>query len=706
MDFTKYFDELPKELNALSCIEEIKLLKLYAYNAYFSADIMKSEECNEGCTFRRKNNFGIDGVYLNDSLEDTTIELLYSYWVDDGSFNINQVMEAIARIANDLKDISKHVFTTGNKEAEDLIANYLDESETKTVLIRVITNVVPNELDKYKYNKMISSYNVSIKNLKVSATISFGNDIEEVVESNIAPFDYVERDKLIVDIPNNVLNFDDHSFVCNISAKSLKTLWAKEGQRGLLAMNLRYYIKSKNIDDKIEESILTNFDNFWYLNNGIIIVCDDYKFVNNELRLDHFSIVNGGQTTRMIGEIPFENDFFICCKVIKNVFQTSGEKNQFIANIAEATNTQKPIKAKDIIANKIEQRNLKTLMQDNKIFIEIKRGEKYNHDVYKEPWQRTKNNELAQDLYSFVFMEPGPARNSVSSILQNAEKYETIFVKHTYPVEFYRSLLFLEKAYREFNKRVSKDDQENPIKKGLVKNGLFYALGTVGYILKLNYNTEFRANMQKFMNNEGMYELHSPELAFSHAFIDQNISYKEFLPYAFDLFNYIFENLIQIEFEIARETNPSLAYSNWMKSNTGFNVIRNRINDILFNKKDSSIVDYVGNLFVKIDQDQMNNNIDSYVDLIKKNPRIKAKDNEGNELSEEDEALRNELMLYRMTYCQQKHKAESTVFTDKMLDKLVVLKPVCESDLKKIITNPLSVYYCGKDILAIIQKHI
>src|SRR5574344_896160 len=126
-------------------------------------------------------------------------------------------------------------------------------------------------------------------------------------------------------------------------------------------MNLRYYTKNQGIDDKIEDSIYFHPNDFWYLNNGIIVVCDDYSVAGNEVKLQNFSIVNGGQTTRMIGEIPFNDDFYLVCKIIKSTFNNSEEKNKFIARVAEASNTQKPIKAKDIIANRVEQRNLKTL---------------------------------------------------------------------------------------------------------------------------------------------------------------------------------------------------------------------------------------------------------------------------------------------------------------------------------------------------------
>lgn len=620
---------------------------------------------------------------------------------------MNEVFNYLNRISAELDDIRKGRFVN-NKEADDLLREYLDESENKKVIIRVITDYSCDPTEKYNLNKKIESFSVTVRNLEVSAVIAFGDDVKAVIESNRAPFDYVEEGKVVLDEPDNLLRFKDHSIVCNISAKSLKKLWEDEGDRGLLAMNLRYYIKSTNIDNKIEESILFDGKDFWYLNNGIIIVCNDYKVVGNEIWLKQFSIVNGGQTSRMIGTIPFDEDFYISCKIIKNIFETAQEKNLFISKVAEASNTQKPIKAKDIIANRIEQRNLKSLIQDNGVFIEIKRGEKCNHEIYPEAWQRTKNNELAQDLYSFVFMEPGPARNSVSSMLSNEEKYNVIFREHEYDFDFLRDILFLEKSYKEYQKMINKDkdnDGDSAIKKGLVKNGLWYCLATIGYILKLVYNKEYRANMYQYRNQEVKYDLYSPELAFMHGFIDRDLSYQEFRNNAFNLFDMIFTQLIVYQFKIARSSSPSLAYSNWTKSNTGFNNIRQMINLILFDNKQDYLVNAVAKYFIKIDEETENKNIDRYVDYCKKNKKIKAKDNLGNELSENDEALRNELMIFRLNYATQKHIPERNIYTDKMIDKMVIEKPVSDIELKKIVSAN-TVYFCGKQILEIILKYI
>lgn len=706
MDLTNYFLDAPADLLLTDKVNEVKLLKVYAFNAYFNADSIYTDNVNAGCTYRRDSYSGIDGVFINETLEENTIECVHSYFVGAEVFKINYVFNYLLKISSEIEDVRKGRIVN-NKEADDLLKEYLNEADNKKIIIRIITDYSCDPKEKYEISKKIESFNLDAKN--VTAVIVFGDDVKTVIESNRAPFDWVEEGKLVVDEPNNFLKFKDHSIVCNISALSLKKLWEAEGNRGLLAMNLRYYIKSTNIDSKIEDSILFDSDDFWYLNNGIIIVCNDYKVVNNEVWLKQFSIVNGGQTSRMIGTIPFENDFYISCKIIKNIYDDYKQKNIFISKVAEASNTQKPIKAKDIIANRIEQRNLKSLMQDNGIFLEIKRGEKYNRDIYPEPWQRSKNNELAQDLYSFVFMEPGPARNSVSSILSSNDKYSIIFKDHEYSFEFLKDLLFLEKAYKEYQKYINKQedlDEESAIKKGLVKNGLWYCLATIGYILKIYYNKEYANDIYKYRNFETKYNLYSSELAFLHGFIDKQYSYKQFKKIAFELFDVVFAQLITVQFKLAREVNPSIAYSNWTKSNTGFNNIRSMVNLITFDNKNSMMIDAISKYFVKIDEDTQNDNIDRYFDYCKKNKKIRAKNNLGNEIvSENDEALRNELMLFRYDYANKKHIQERTMFTDKAIDKLIIEKPVTINELKKII-SPNTCFYCGQQILDIISKYL
>lgn len=454
MDFKNYFLDAPEDLNISNGTNEYKLLKVYAFNAYFNGDSTYTQEVNEGCCFtRNKENInGIDGIFVNEKFDEDIVECLHTYCPDNNAFSLSEVLNIVDKIAANIADVNKGIY---REKQDNILREYLDELGNNKVIIRIITDYVCDEIEGYKIKTKIEQHDVSTKGLDVQAVIEFGTDLKNLFDSNKSgPQDYVPDGKLIIDAHDNILKYKDNSFICNISAKSLKKIWNSDGHRGLLAMNLRYYVKAATIDQKIEDSIMFNGDNFWYLNNGIIIVCDGCHIVKNELRLKNFSIVNGGQTTRMIGTTPFDNDFYISCKVVKNIFKNAGQKNEFVSNVAEASNTQKPIKAKDIIANRIEQRNLKSLLQENGVFVEIKRGDKCFKDKYPEAWQRTKNNEIAQDLYSFVYMEPGPARNALTKILESKEKYNIIFKNHEYNFDFLRDVLFLDKSFRTYQKKL------------------------------------------------------------------------------------------------------------------------------------------------------------------------------------------------------------------------------------------------------------
>lgn len=121
MDLKEYFNIAPKELEIDGCDYDYQLLKVYAFNAYFNADEMKIDDVNNGCTYRRNANEGIDGVYINETLEENTIECVYSYYVGDTIFNRNKIFNIIDKIKNEIRDVlAKHYFNN-NKEADELL---------------------------------------------------------------------------------------------------------------------------------------------------------------------------------------------------------------------------------------------------------------------------------------------------------------------------------------------------------------------------------------------------------------------------------------------------------------------------------------------------------------------------------------------------------------------------------------------------------
>jgi len=700
MNLSKYAEALG-DLGLASKGDYHKLVGLAAYYEIYGGDKEHVEDTMDGIAIDRSKGVFADGVFINDSFEDDTAEIFSAYFPDASGFDEEAVIDQIKKIASFVKNLKKGVYISGHLNAEEIVSDIFDYEEVPPFLIKIITTADVSPKQKYQIQKKIENLPLSTTGLHIDATIAFGEDIEATIESNTEPFEYVHKDSLQVDNPSNMMHYGNNSFVCNISAQSLKKLWKKEGSHGLLAMNLRYYIKSQTIDNKIEESILENPDDFWYLNNGIIIVCDDYKFNGNELMLTNFSIVNGGQTTRMIGTIPFDHDFFICCKIIKNTFEDTSGKNRFVSAVAEASNTQKPIKAKDIIANRPEQRDLKSLMMANKVFIEIKRGEKPDKSKYTAPWQKTKNNELAQDLFSFIYQEPGPARNNVSGVLQNADKYRTIFVKHSYEFKFLKSLLFVEKAYRAFSKKISKSDVDGTMK-SLVKNGMFYCMATIGYLLKLKYSPSFLDKVRKYRSNVSLFNSYASEQAFNHAFVKYEDDYNAFCKAAMPMFEAIFNSFIIYQFNVEKSIKEALSAANWTKQNTGFYNIRNYINSQLLDMH-INVLSILDGCFIDLPEGQAVVNDNFFDKNCVANKKIKTAD--GFIMGEEDGKLRDELMLFRFNTASAKGIKENTIFTDKQLDRLVVEKPTSKDELK-LILSANTCHYSGQEIIDIIKKYI
>lgn len=711
MDLNAY----PHDLDVLGLSNKgdaYKLIGLYAYNYFFDADEDKSDEVLDGIVTDHSKT-PIDGIYVNDKLEEDTLEIDLTYFPDSTSgFKVDDVIKLIhetvtiienIKIRKDYKDYGDKL---GLALREKLIPSDVDTDFTALpILIKVITNSDLDEKAAYEAIKKVETYSCYVKGLSISSQIIFGKDIENIIIENKEPYDYVKQGELTLDNGKNILHYGSESIVANVSAKSLKEIWKTDGNKGLLAMNLRYYIKSETIDSKIENSITNDFNNFWYLNNGIIIVCDDYSIVGNKIKLTNFSIVNGGQTTRMIGTIPFEDDFYLLAKIVKNNEQDSAKKNEFVSKVAEASNTQKPIKAKDIIANKVEQRNLKTNLSKQNIFVEIKRGEKYDKTKFVEPWQKTKNNELAQDLYSFVFLEPGPARNNVSKILQDKTKYRILFEDHEYSPEFYKSLLYLEKAYREYSRYIGKNPETNDAtKRGLVSNGLYYTIAIIGFILKLNYNSEYINALERYNGSSQILEYYKKEQAFNFPFVAET-NFKFFSKLARELFDFVIDNIMVPQYNEDKYYNPSLAYSNWTKTNTAFNNICKLIKIRILDNHNGDYYAKIISYFVKPTDSTNAASIKLYQDNCAKNKNIKALDFSGKQLSESDEALRNELMLIRLNTSNKYRISEQRVFTDKDIEKILFSKPTNIADLSKLLKKPLTIQYSGKEILDAIAKY-
>ncbi len=471
--------------------DRVKMVAAYVYYHYFNADETSIDEMNSTFYFKTQ---GFPKELI--AVEDDTI----NYGQKDFIFCIlkdeikGEFMEYLRDYIDSVTlDVGRIVYNDKDEENSETISKYISNTTDYVDSYKIII-LCDFNLSEYKEKELVNDVvsKMGTKENQVEYDILFLEDIEDEIRDVETPHNFVEKETINLFFDDSICYFgEEKSFISFVSAKSIKYLYENYYTKGLLANNLRYYVKNKKIDSKIIDSINSDYENFCYYNNGLIITCSDYTLLDKQLTLKDFSIVNGGQTTNIIGRTIFEHDFPILIKVIKQKYKKVEDQVNFLSKVAEASNTQKPINQKDLIANRIEQRLLKKQCEENcGIFLQIKRGEKIDKSTYPEKWQNTTNDSFAQHINSFVFQSPGSSKNSKSKMLENDAIYDKIF-KNSYSDNFIISIQRLRASFDSYSKKYKKIKDTSKLtetKKGLVSHCNLIVIAIIGLLYKLYLN--------------------------------------------------------------------------------------------------------------------------------------------------------------------------------------------------------------------------
>lgn len=369
------------------------------------------------------------------------------------------VLNVMIKMALFYKDMIRGQFEQVNATVQrrflTLNSEIGDESKIRFVFY---TSAPQSGIRRDRIEKKFREQFAGASNIEVS--ILFGSDIEDEIKESESRRATVESGKIRIDESDNYLFYGDGAAIVNVSAYSIKQLYAQHNTN-LLARNLRYHIAGRDIDNAIKETINNDPDSFWLKNNGITIICDDFIISGKEVKLKNFSIVNGGQTTYMLhknASINNDHDLFLPCKIIKIVGDTEDEKSRFSLSIAKATNSQKAIKSVDLKANSPEQIRFAQAMREVGVFYQTKRGEEVPR-TYRIPYLNTDLVEIGKLCLAAIFQVPGASRNKPSSLYQN-KYYDTIFNGNQSQIaKLCRELLYIDNYFRTVYQR--NFDREN-----------------------------------------------------------------------------------------------------------------------------------------------------------------------------------------------------------------------------------------------------
>lgn len=154
------------------------------------------------------------------------------------------------------------------------------------------------------------------------------------------------------------------TYIGAIAADELAGWYEQHGER-LYEANVRRYLGMTKVNQELIGSLISDPDHFWYLNNGVTVVCDDVRphyFARRtagqpvRLELTNAQIVNGAQTAasayHAFRQAP---DVTAQARVMLRVMCVKDAPDGLARSIAKASNTQNHIEPRDFVALAPEQ---------------------------------------------------------------------------------------------------------------------------------------------------------------------------------------------------------------------------------------------------------------------------------------------------------------------------------------------------------------
>lgn len=163
---------------------------------------------------------------------------------------------------------------------------------------------------------------------------------------------------------------------------------------------------------------------FWFLNNGITIICDRFDAVtdpdNPHVKLENMQIVNGCQTATTLANAYKSGALAADTRVLLRIYETADAK--LVDKIVLTTNNQNKITSRDLRSNDQEQVDMQAGFEKYSLSYERKINQ-YGPSV---PSNRIAVNEIvAQSYLAVVLKKPSDARRRKYKVW--GDLYEKIF---------------------------------------------------------------------------------------------------------------------------------------------------------------------------------------------------------------------------------------------------------------------------------------
>lgn len=295
---------------------------------------------------------------------------------------------------------------------------------------------------------------------------------------------------------------DTSSFVCTVSGQELAKAASKEPRDAIFDLNVRPYYGSKGKVNKDIWTTCTGSDSsrFWFLNNGVTMVCDSFDFTrdpdNPKLKIKNAQIVNGCQTTVTLREAFEKNDLGKDVNVLLRLYST--DNPNLVEKITLTTNNQNKVTDRDLRANDPVQQDIERIMQEKYGYYYERKNKQYRAIRGTNKRKIVPSPKAAQSYLAIVRRKPANARGYLGAIW--SDFYSEIF-ENASVVDLLVSYKIYELCHRESLKakkilNISTLEQECRV------YGLFHIARVIGYkLLSDNWGHSNVETVEKVLND-------------------------------------------------------------------------------------------------------------------------------------------------------------------------------------------------------------
>ncbi|RSN64510.1 AIPR family protein [Actinomadura sp. WAC 06369] len=308
---------------------------------------------------------GIDAVAVEQRGERHHVTLVQAKWSDKGEAGFGEGdVSAVMRGLDYLLELDFDRFGSPIDRHSAKLHAALNSPSPKVVIVLALvtgTDLHPNtrsfleeEIDRHNLDDDLVSY--KIVNLR---------DLHREILG-----DHAER-KVDIDVQLHSLGRFVEPFLAyygTVSTEEVAEWYGKHG-RHLTARNIRDAFDISDVNEKIRSTLTKEPELFWYLSNGITLICDRVRKHGKGapstggsagFRLEGASVINGAQTVSAIHRAMQQKPGKVAAgRVLVRIIALEDAPEGFGDRITVAANTQNPTEERDFRSRRPEQSDLR-----------------------------------------------------------------------------------------------------------------------------------------------------------------------------------------------------------------------------------------------------------------------------------------------------------------------------------------------------------